>query len=115
MMYGWIITTDKLAKAGKKGDVGTLGPRGCTEALQARLEAELPADGVTPLAARLPVPEGMDRVRFRMYDDDGEHYYSGTLIMDGEAEGFEPLDDFGMPGAGCTEIRLFEHGRWATL
>ena len=41
---------------------------------------------------------------FRMFDDDGALYYCGTIW--GEFQGFEPLDDFGMPSAGCTEIQL---------
>ena len=41
---------------------------------------------------------------FRMFDDDGEHYYSGLIW--GDFDGFEPLDDYGMPNAGCTEIQL---------
>ena len=41
---------------------------------------------------------------FKMYDDDGDLYYAGTIW--GAFEGFEPLDDFGMPNAGCTQISL---------
>lgn len=41
---------------------------------------------------------------FKMYDGDGELYYAGKIW--GDFEGFEPLDDFGMPNAGCTEIKL---------
>ena len=52
-------------------------------------------------------------IPFRMYDDDGELYYEGK--MSEECEGFEPLDDFGMPNAGCTEIRLLEKGKWVRL
>lgn len=38
---------------------------------------------------------------FKMYDDDGELYYSGYAKPDAD---FDPLDDFGMPNAGCTRI-----------
>ena len=41
---------------------------------------------------------------FQMFDGDGELYYAGTIW--GDFEGFEPLDDFGTPSAGCTEIKL---------
>ena len=41
---------------------------------------------------------------FSMFDDDGEHYYDGVLY--GDFGGFEPLDDFGTPNAGCTEITV---------
>jgi|TARA_R100001530_G_scaffold110783_3_gene78010 hypothetical protein len=39
-----------------------------------------------------------------MFDDDGVLYYAGLIW--GDYDGFEPLDDFGMPNAGCTEIQL---------
>jgi len=39
---------------------------------------------------------------FRMYDDDGELYYEGRSDDDSS---FEPLDYYGEPNAGCTEIR----------
>ena len=41
---------------------------------------------------------------FQMFDGDGELYYAGTIW--GDFDGFEPLDDFGTPHAGCTEIKL---------
>jgi hypothetical protein len=39
-----------------------------------------------------------------MYDDDSELYYAGKIW--GDFDGFEPLDDFGMPNGGCTQISL---------
>jgi hypothetical protein len=45
-------------------------------------------------------------VRFKMYDDDGELYFEGRM----ETPDFHPLDDFGMPGYGCTEIKYSENG-----
>lgn len=51
---------------------------------------------------------------FKMFDDDGALYYVGTLW--GDFEGFEPLDDFGTPHAGCTEIQLRDaNGVFRTL
>lgn len=47
-----------------------------------------------------------NRADFQMFDDDGVLYYSGTIW--GDYDGFEPLDDFGMPNAGCTEIRYLD-------
>lgn len=41
--------------------------------------------------------------RFKMYDDDGELYYEGRC----SSKSFEPLDCFGMPNAGATEIRYY--------
>lgn len=51
---------------------------------------------------------------FRMLDDDGEVYCHGRICGD-DFEGFEPLDDFGEPGLGCTTIQYRESGRWTTL
>ena len=60
--------------------------------------------------------------RFRMYDGDDELYYEGRWVadpnIDDEAfEGFEPLDCFGAPNAGCTRLdyRNDTTGEWATL
>lgn len=41
---------------------------------------------------------------FKMFDDDGELYYSGLARKNAD---FDPLDDFGTPNAGCTEIRFY--------
>ena len=49
---------------------------------------------------------------FRMLDDDGEVYYTG---YSDDNSSFKPLDDFGTPNAGCTEIQYFENGKWETL
>lgn len=80
--YWWVITRD-LIEDGRR--VGTVGPRG---------------------ASKTPPDDDLGRT-FRMLDDDGEVYYHGTII--GDFEGFEPLDDFGMPNAGCTAIEYMEH------
>ena len=55
-----------------------------------------------------------DRIHFKMYDDDAELYYEGFSIG---GQGFEPLDDFGMPNAGCTDIkqRNKETGKYESL
>ena len=46
--------------------------------------------------------------RFSLYDDDDECYYEGMLY--GDFEGFEPLDDYGTPNAGCVKMKL--DGEW---
>jgi hypothetical protein len=46
--------------------------------------------------------------RFSLYDDDKNCYYEGMLY--GDYSGFEPLDDFGMPNAGCTLVKV--DGGW---
>jgi len=53
--------------------------------------------------------------QFRMLDDDKNVYYAG-LSSDCESESaFNPLDDLGMPDAGCTEIQYMRAGKWETL
>lgn len=52
---------------------------------------------------------------FRMLDDDGIIYYYGRIA--GTFDGFEPLEDFGTPNAGCTSIQLYDRDKkeWNTL
>lgn len=88
MPYGWIITRDYICN-GDDNDV--MGPHDIPEAIAAAL---FNGDGD----------------KFRMYDDDGEHYYDGRII--GNYNGLEPLEDFGMPNAGCTEVKLWKDGKW---
>ena len=55
-----------------------------------------------------------NEAKFRMLDDDGEVYYHGKIY--GDYDGFEPLDDFGMPHAGCTTIEYKNaDGAWEIL
>lgn len=49
---------------------------------------------------------------FRLLDDDGEVYFHGRSSNNSS---FAPLDQFGMPGYGCTEIQYYEDGKWQTL
>lgn len=106
-MTAWIITKDKIAdaeapEASNCNAKGLTGPRTATDADVKRLKAG----------------EGK---RFRMLDDDGEIYYYGRQLEESEcteeyengyfgAESeFAPLDNFGRPNAGCTEIQ-FDNG-----
>lgn len=55
--------------------------------------------------------------RFRILDDDGIPYYEGYCwTSDGNLD-FGPLDDFGTPNAGATELQYMndETGEWETL
>lgn len=57
-------------------------------------------------------------VKFRMYDDDGNLYYAGRISPKAaDLNGFQPLDNFGTPNAGCTEIRYYNAAThcWETL
>lgn len=98
--YAWIIVNDSTAdtaypEATNMNSRGVVGPHNAPDTLVAQLR------------------KGKGRA-FRMYDDDGELYYSGRIIG---SEEFEPLDDFGAPNAGCTEIRYRNPttNKWETL
>ena len=82
MAYRWKITKDYTAEnmPVEYDDTGVEGPRGLNRDIVAN-----PAE-------------------FYMYDDDGEVFYRGMIY--GTYEGFEPLDDFGYPNAGCVTIRI---------
>jgi hypothetical protein len=56
--------------------------------------------------------EGQATLKFRMKDDDGFLYVSGVCTPETE---FEPLDDYGMPGLGCTSLEFYERGEWRPL
>lgn len=93
--YAWIITFDHLE------DEAT--------------DIAGPFDATDEQVAALKAGEG---TAFRMYDDDGELYYSGRFMGDPTEEAaFAPLEDYGTPAAGCTEIRYWEPGHggeWKT-
>ena len=49
-----------------------------------------------------------------MLDDDRNLYYKGRIS--GDYDGFEPLDDYGMPNAGATIIQYKgKSGGWEDL
>tara|TARA_Y100001970_G_C13911728_1_gene688888 strand:- start:73 stop:363 length:291 start_codon:yes stop_codon:yes gene_type:complete len=81
--YAWVITRDRIDGGMENGTVGSW---------KAALSA-----------AEIRSSEGGER--FSMYDDDGNCCYEGIFVGDDDATGFEPLKDFGIPNAGCTEIR----------
>ena len=53
-------------------------------------------------------------VRFQMFDDDRHLYYVGVIDEDA-TNPLAPLDDFGAPGAGCTELHTYERGEWSRV
>jgi hypothetical protein len=96
--YAWIIDQDVIEKGHSNG---LTGPRDLPDDLLAKLEAD-------PKVGK----------KFKMYDDDGEHYYTGRILYTDEGDSeveFAPLDDYGTPGAGCTEIRYWQDGAYRTL
>jgi len=98
MAYGWIIDVDHLEE--KNWQSMSRIPVG-------------PSDILPEHEAHLAIKDIGQK--FKMYDDDGELYYSGRIV--GDYTGFEPLDDYGTPNAGCTEIKLFNNKtrKWETL
>jgi hypothetical protein len=113
-MTAWIITKDKITDGGTEGTN-----------LNARM---LIGPGIATPGdkARLLTGEGR---RFRLLDDDGEIYYYGRQLIESECtEEYEegmfggdselaPLDDFGRPNAGCTQIEIYdpETKKWTGL
>lgn len=100
--YAWIITRDLITdgEAGVMGK-GTTGPRNASSEM-------------------LELAEGPKGRTFRIYDDDGEHYYTGRIYSSegpGSEDDFGPLDDFGAPNAGATEIRYYngQARKWESL
>ena len=87
--YRWIITKDHISDDDNCYYKNQEGPRNL--------------DPTLGLATN-PAPSST----FSLYDDDGNCYYEGMLY--GDFEGFEPLDDFGTPNAGCTAMKL--DGEW---
>jgi hypothetical protein len=88
--YAWTITHDLLSvgEYASESEVGVSGPHDATE-------------------EQIAKAKGRDGVTFKMYDDDGIHYYTGRIWhRDGPGScDFQPLEDFGTPNAGCTDIK----------
>ena len=79
--YRWRITEDHLPPMeGYSGDVGTEGPFQCS-----------------PLV-------NMNEADWECFDDDMNLCYRGKIW--GDYTGFEPMDDFCQPNAGCTTIKI---------
>lgn len=81
-----------------------------------------PSDAPDDLLAQLRTGEG---VRFKLYDDDGILNLAGRILCADEQPAwdqdeeiaFAPLNDYGTPGWGSTEIRYPSgpNGKWETL
>lgn len=98
MTYAWIITHDYLqTDLDLPTRVGLAGPFGISDAQLDQLRAG----------------EG---AHFRLFDDDRTLVYEGRFLGDATSEdAFGPLEDFGMPDAGCTRIEYLVDGRWEML
>lgn len=100
--YSWVLTFDYLydpkTDTPDCDSAGTCGPRG----------SRLTADEI----AKHP-----DRRAWMLYDDDGELYARGFYVGDDDDSLFGPLDDWGAPAWGATEIRYRNAatGKYETL
>jgi hypothetical protein len=99
-MHAWIITKDHLCDGEyiDRDEAGVCGPSDADEDLLRRVKA---GEGKT----------------FRMWDDDGELYYTGRLLTTEDRWGEEdvmvaPLRDFGTPNAGAVLIKWHGHPEW---
>lgn len=100
--YAWIVDTDHLFENGSAdapNDAGTTGPRDADPGLLAALVSGLPGGAEV---------DGITVQNFRMYDDDGALYYTGRYLGPDDDGMFGPLDDFGKPNAGCTDIHYYD-------
>lgn len=100
-VYAWMIDTDYEGFQDALRTLPIFGPYGMTDEQETLLLAH-----------------GEDTHEFRLFDDDGNMYYSGWYVGDPNAEeAFGPLDDFGMPDSGCTRIDFLDKstGKWEEL
>lgn len=94
-MTQWTITVDRFAEPNHApgtnyNAVGIVGPRAAT----------LTAEQIINHPSAVP---------FEMYTDDRELVYEGFLVGD---DVLAPLDQFGMPNFGCTQINVKKDGQW---
>lgn len=93
MITSWTITKDHVAfpdatPGTNANAVGVWGPS----------NASLKADEIL---------SHTDKVPFTMYDDDGNLYYEGYMVVGtDELAEHRPLEDFGRPNAGATKIHV---------
>ena len=112
--YGWLITHDSIADEEYKAPSnlnakGMYGPRDIGDDHRATLESVAKAGYKNY--------HGESVRKFKVYDDDGELYYTGLYIGPDDEEMFGPLEDFGTPNAGAAEIRYLnpKTGEFETL
>ena len=92
--YAWVISRNIID--GPAGELAS-GPRNAANGDIARLRAG----------------EGL---AFRLRDGDGELYFEGRYLGDQSEDLFGPLDDYGMPGYGCTAIEYQgADGGWESI
>jgi hypothetical protein len=111
--YAWLITHDSIADdsypLGSYCNArGVAGPHGASQDLLSTLHRAANIGKVKWHTYN----EDTTVQWFKMYDSDRNLYYSGVRTgeadeLGGSEELFEPLDEFGTPNAGATEIRYY--------
>lgn len=81
--YFWIITKSCTEFADDRRLIGLCGPGNGNENL---------------------MKNKLNEADFTLYDDDNNKCFEGKIY--GEYDGFEPLDDWGKGGYGCTYITI---------
>lgn len=99
--YGWLVTHDSIADSDYEAPSnhnakGMYGPHDIGPDHKATL--------LSVAKAGFKNYEGESVRKFKISDDDGELYYTGLYIGPDGEEMFGPLEDFGTPNAGATEI-----------
>lgn len=112
--YAWIIDKDHLYTGQDylTDETGTVGPYNANVATGHDYEREDYAGNKAELTANY-----QHRHQFRMYDDDQELYYTGTLFWNGEPfpdeeAAYGPLADYGTPNAGAVFIAYTDKPEW---
>jgi hypothetical protein len=90
--HGWIITHDWISKG---AGIGRRGPSGISPVVEAILIAGTTDDTIDML------PQSR---RFRLFDADDVLYYEGIVWSPNDEGMLSPLDDYGMPNAGCVRM-----------
>lgn len=119
--FAWIITKDHLYPTAPdifSDESGVIGPYQAPDDLVDFL-TERYTNGKKSLK-RPKSSKSVMRYTYRMYDDDGELYYTGVLVsyvpktddFPSDDALMAPLYDFGGPNAGAAVIKYESHPEW---
>lgn len=74
---------------------------------------EMPLYGIERLIGEdATIPGDGKTVAFRLYDDDGELYYEGTMTDDEDAANQSAALRWGESFAGCTTVKVKRGRKW---
>jgi hypothetical protein len=118
-MNGWVITKDHLFDP--KWELPSREGYGQIDSATVVDEGNMIFGRRISVETDINPAEITDPVKFRLYDDDMELYYSGVITeewLNGTEEyetlAFAPLN-FAEADAGCTIMDYYEDGVWKTL